>query len=77
MTMTEWYGLLMRDSRLRDVGRAVHERESISGNRDHEERPEDADPRDRVRAAVKYLRHDAAHNTCRAQSRKITESELE
>ena len=77
MTVTERHRLLVRDPSLRDVGRTVHERETIPSDRDHEERPEDADPRNRVRAAVKYLRHDAAHNTGRAQSRKMTESELE
>ena len=77
MLVTEGHGLLDRDERLRHVRGSIDQIETVSGSCDHEERPEDADPRNRVRAAVKYLSHDAAHNTVRDRSRKMTESELE
>ena len=57
MAMTERHGLLARDAGLRDVGGPIDQLETVACSRDHEERPEDADPRNRVRAAVKYLRH--------------------
>jgi hypothetical protein len=60
MTMTEWHGLLTRDEGLGNVGRPIDQIESIAGSGDHEERSEDTDPRNRVRAAVKDLGHERA-----------------
>src|SRR5262249_46473147 len=55
--VTELYRLLARDALLRDVARAVDERQEPQAPGDEEQRAEDADPRQRVGAAMEGLRH--------------------
>ena len=68
--------LLARDVRLGDPGRAVDFGEEPEQAGDEEHRAEDADPRDRVGAAVKDLRHRSTSRDDRAYAYRVRRRDL-